>query len=62
MEDIFAVMLMGDGNELFQVPGSNTFDQSILDFCYSGPNFRSRYECLRCGLTVQPYCSIRCVG
>ena len=62
VEEIFAVILMGDGNELFKVASSNTFDQSILGFCHSVPNFMSRYECLGCNLTVQSCCSIRYIG
>ena len=62
VEEIFAVILMGDGNELLEVASLNTFDQSILGFCHSVPNFRSRSKCLGCDLTVQPCCSIHCIG
>ena len=62
MEEIFTVILMGDGNELFEVPSLNTFDQSILGFCHNVPNFRNRFECLSCSLTIQPCCNIRYVG
>ena len=62
MEEIFAVIFVGDGNEFFKIPSSNTFNQSILGFCHSVPNFKSRSKCFGCGLTVQPCYNIHCVG
>ena len=62
MEEVLAIVLMGNGNELLEIARSNTFDQSILGFCHSVPHPRSRSDNLRSGLTIQPCCGIRHVG
>lgn len=52
----------GRQNWTFGASKSHTFDKPILSFCHSVPTFKSRHECLGCGLTVQPWRNIRYVG
>ena len=42
VEKIFAIILMGDGNEHLKTLGPNTFDKSILGLCHSVPKFWER--------------------
>ena len=62
MEEIFTIMLLGDGNELLEISKLNNLDKSILDLRHSVSNFGSAFECLGYGLTIQPCCSICCIG
>ena len=52
MEEVITVVLVDDGNILLEVPRSNGFDQPILRFCHSIPNFGSRHESIGSILTV----------
>ena len=61
VEEVFAIILVGDGNELLEILRPNTLDEFILGFGHSLPNFGSRPEGLGCILTVQPCCSVGCV-
>jgi hypothetical protein len=59
VEEVITVVLVGDENILLKVSRLNGFDQPILGFCHSIPNFRSRPPSLRNILTIQPCCGIR---
>ena len=42
MKEIFSLILVSNGDVLFNVLNSNVIDQSILGFCHRVPNFKSR--------------------
>ena len=58
MEEIFAVILVSNGDVLLEVMRLNVFYQSIMGFCHSVPNLKRRPAILEGSLTVQPCCSI----
>ena len=61
MKEIFAVILVSNGDVFFKVPSLNVLDQSILGFCHSVPNLRIRLMILESSFTVKPCCSIGCM-
>ena len=41
VEEVFAIILAGDGNELLKILRSNTLDEFLLSFVHNIPNFGS---------------------
>ena len=62
VEEVITVVLVGNGNEFLKAPRSNVFDQPIMVFCYSIPNFGRKSKSLGSGFTVQPCRGINRVG
>ena len=58
MREIFAVIFVSNKDVLLENLRSNGFDQSILGFCHSVPNFKSRPTILESSLTIQHGSSI----
>jgi hypothetical protein len=41
MEEVFAIIVVGDGNELLEISRPNILDEFLLSFGHSIPNFGS---------------------
>ena len=54
MKEIFAIILVSNGDILFEVTRANGLDKSFLGFLHSVPNFKSRSTILGSSFMVKP--------